>query len=274
MKKYLRGLFTIIILLFAVIGFVLVTGYVAMNLGFTKTSGTIDKQTSSFIKNHSKKDEYVDFPLAHTPEWVAFRQAVTKDKVLIEQVSKETGIPPRLLIAILVPEQMRLFHSNRPIFKKVFEPLKVLGSQSQFSWGIFGIKDETARAVEAHLLDTKSVYYLGPKFEHALDFVTSDPDQERFQRIIDEHAHKYSYLYTALFIAQINKQWKNAGFPIDTNVAVQATLWNLGFEKSSPKMNPESGGAEIDINGQIYSFGALAQAFYDSDELIELFPKK
>jgi hypothetical protein len=191
---------------------------------------------------------------------------------MIDKVSKETGVPSRLLIAILVPEQMRLFHSNRAIFKRAFEPLKILGSQSQFSWGLFGIKDETARATETHLKDVTSPYYLGKKFEGVLDFKTTDTDQERFQRITDEHNHYYSYLYTALYVAQINKQWEKAGFPIDDKPAIIATLWNLGFQKSIPKVSPLSGGAEIDINGTSYSFGSLAESFYYSDEMIELFP--
>ena len=86
---------------------------------------------------------------------------------MLQKIYKETGIPPRILVAILVPEQMRLFHSDRAIFKQFFEPLKMLGSQSQFSWGIFGIKDDTARDVENHLTDTTSPYYLGKSFEQS-----------------------------------------------------------------------------------------------------------
>ncbi len=272
MKYYLSIFIRAAVILFALIGFFLVSGYVAMRLGFTKTEGIEDLQNQSIVKTVQHEKTYTVFPLEHTPEWIAFRQAVAKDKIMIDKISKETGVPSRLLIAILVPEQMRLFHSNRAIFKRAFEPLKILGSQSQFSWGLFGIKDETARATEMHLKDTASPYYLGKKSEGALDFKTTDTDQERFQRIIDEHNHYYSYLYTALYVAQINKQWKSAGFPIDNNPAVIATLWNLGFQKSIPKASPLSGGAEIEINGMSYSFGALAEAFYYSDELIELYP--
>lgn len=273
MRKPLHLFFNSIILLFALIGFVLVCGYFAMKLKLTNTKGTIDTESKNFVvQNIQKEKTYADFPLAHTPEWNAFKQAVAKDKTIIDTITKETGIPGRLLITILVPEQMRLFHSNRPIFKSVFEPLKVLGSQSQFSWGIFGIKDETARATEDHLTDTSSPFYLGPSFQHMLDFKTNDSDQERFQRIIDEHDHTYSYLYTAIYLAQIKHQWKKAGFPIDTQPELLATLWNLGFEKSKPNNNPQSGGAVLDINGSTYSFGALAKSFYYSDELLELFP--
>lgn len=277
MLKILKPAIKIVVVIFAVIGFVLCAGYLAVKLGFTKTKGIIDVQTKNFITTKSVQKEtnktYIAFPLAHSPEWLAFRQAVTKDKSIIDKVSKETGIPGRLLIAILVPEQMRLFHSERPLFKSVFEPLKVLGSQSQFSWGIFGIKDETARAIEAHLVDKESPFYLGPSFEKALAFSSStDSDQERFQRIIDEHNHFYSYKYTAMYVAQIESQWEKAGYTITNKPEIIATLWNVGFEKSKPNNSPSSGGSILDIDGTSYSFGEMARLFYYSDEMIELFP--
>lgn len=269
MHKHARAAIKLLTILFACIGLFFVAGYIAVRTGLTNTLGVIDQQSASFLPSTS---EYTTFPLAHTPEWVAFRQAVAKDKSMIEAIAKETGASPRTLIAILVPEQMRLFHSNRPLFKKIFGPLKILGSQSQFSWGIFGIKDETARAVEAHLKDPSSPFYLGAKFEHALDFTTNEPDQERFSRIVAERDHTYAYRYAGLYVAQINHQWKDAGFPIDKKPEIIATLWNLGFEKSKPHSAPMSGGATIDINGTPWSFGALAHAFYYSDEMVELFP--
>jgi hypothetical protein len=260
---------------FALIGFTFCAGYAAVRLGLTNTMGTIDQQTSKFLKKTTRDEQtYETFPLAHADEWIAFRIAVTKDKTMIDKVSKETGVPPRLLILLLVPEQMRLFHSDRPLFKMVFAPLKILGSQSQFSWGIFGIKDETARATEAHLLDKTSPFYLGKNFEESLAFKTINTDQERFTRITDEHNHLYGYRYAALYIKQIESQWAKAGYPIDNRPEIIATLWNLGFEKSKPNNNPKSGGAILTINDNEYSFGELARSFYYSDEMIELFPIK
>jgi hypothetical protein len=115
---------------------------------------------------------------------------------------------------------------------------------------------------------------LGAKFENVLDFTTNEPDQERFTRIIAERDHTYAYRYAGLYVAQITTQWKNASFSIDKKPEIIATLWNLGFEKSKPHSTPMSGGATIDINGTTWSFGALAGAFYYSDELVELFPAK
>lgn len=275
MSRIFHRILTVTLILFAFIGFILVSGYIAIRLGFTDTEGMIDNQTRTFIqKSKEEVTSYATFPLAHTEEWIAFRLAVAKDMPVITKVSKETGVPARLLVSILVPEQMRLFHSNRAIFKSVFSPLSVLGSQSQFSWGIFGIKDDTARAIESHLKNRTSPFYLGKSFENSLDFSSPDIDQERFTRIIDEHNHLYGYRYAALYIAQIESQWKKSGFPIGDRPEIIATLWNLGFEKSKPHKEPKSGGAVIDIGNKKYSFGELSRLFYYSDEMIELLPIK
>ena len=269
-SRYAKKVLITIIVIFSIIGFILVAGYCALRFGLTNTTGIIDEQNTSFLKINAD-DTYQVFPLEHTPEWIAFRQAVVKDLQVLQKVSKITGVPERLLVAILVPEQMRLFYTDRAVFKQVFAPLKILGSQSKFSFGIFGIKDETARAVEAHLHDVRSPYYLGKSFEQLLD-TSSTSTEEWFSRITDQHNHYYGYLYAALYVKQIEQQWSKAGFPIENNPAVIATLWNLGFEKSKPHRNPLSGGAAIDIHGKVYSFGELASAFYYSDEMIEIFP--
>lgn len=273
MRKTVRIITIVVIALFALAGFILIGGYIALRLGITKTSGKIDLQQTTFLpKDASAPAPYKTFPLAHTPEWIAFRIAVTKDKAILARVEKETGIEQRLLVAILVPEQMRLYHSNRPLFKEVFEPLKVLGSQSQFSWGIYGIKDETARAVERQLTDKNSIFFPGSQYAHLLDFNTQSPDQERFARIVNEHNHYYAYLYTALFLDEVQSQWAQSGFSINNRPDILATLWNLGFEKSRPNASPQSGGSTMEIGDSTLSFGALANDFYKSDELVEIFP--
>ena len=118
MKASFSLIFRVFVIIFAIIGFFLVAGYCAVSLGFTNTKGIIDTQTKNFITKNTNEYEY--FPLAHTKEWISFKIAVAKDKNLIEKVSKETGVPPIILVAILVPEQMRLFYTDRPVFKTFF----------------------------------------------------------------------------------------------------------------------------------------------------------
>jgi hypothetical protein len=246
------------IYIFAIIGFVLMTGFLFMKLGFTKTRGLIDIQHDYFQKQ-------IENPIwIQSQEWLVLKQAILKDKETIDKVSLETNIPARIIITPLIVEQLRLFYSEREIFKQVFAPLKILGNQNQFSLGVMGIKLETAKQIESNL----------EKDIHLLDFKTDDHDQERFERLTDENNRYYSYLYGALFIKELEEQWEKSGFPIQDRIDIIATLYNIGFEHSNPHENPLSGGAPIEIDGVLYSFGSLAKAFYESGELISVFPLK
>jgi hypothetical protein len=108
-----------------------------------------------------------------------------------------------------------------------------------------------------------------------LDFATSTEniDSERFNRVTDEHNHYYTYLYAAILLKQIEKQWLNAGFDISNKPEILATLYNIGFANSKPNAYPQAGGAEIEIAGTKYSFGQLAYEFYYSNELLDIFPR-
>jgi hypothetical protein len=205
----------------------------------------------------------------NTEEWQVFKEAVSKDKDILARVESETGIKARLLVAVLAAEQLRLFYSERPIFEQVFAPLKVLGSQSQFSWGIMGLKPDTAIQIENNLASTTSPFYLGRANEKVLAFTDKDFEQQRFQRITDGDNHYYAYLYSAIYIKQIIAQWQKSGFDISNRPEVLATLFNIGFANSKPKADPQVGGSELDIAGQQYSFGRLAYEFYYSGELKE-----
>ncbi|MDE1975578.1 MAG: hypothetical protein KGI49_03675, partial [Patescibacteria group bacterium] len=204
-------------------------------------------------------------------EWQTLKAAITKDASVIDRVSAETGVPSRMIVAPLVVEQLRLFYSDRELFKQIFAPLKILGDQTQFSWGVMGIKQETAKRIEDNLKDPQSPWYLGKDFEHMLDYNAttspSDIDSQRFARLTDEHDRYYSYLYGAIYIKELESQWQKAGFPIGDKPDIVATLYNVGFDNSKPKADPQSGGAEIDIGGMAYSFGSLAGSFYYSSEL-------
>lgn len=168
---------------------------------------------------------------------------------------------------------MRLFYSDRPWFKKAVEPLKVLGSMTQFSWGIFGIKSETASTIENNLKSPQSSFYLGAESQNLLDFSTANPTQERFDRLTNSGDHYYSYLYAALLNKEIMAQWQKAGYDISNRPEILATLFNIGFDHSKPGPNPQVGGADLNIAGQDYSFGRLAFEFYYSSELLDDFPQ-
>jgi hypothetical protein len=207
-------------------------------------------------------------------EWKDFKIAVAKDKLLIDSVANLTGVEPRLIVAVLVGEQIRLFNSNREAYKKWIGPLKILSVETTFSLGVTGIKVPTAQRIERNLKDTTSIFYLGKEYENLLDFSTGSHGEERFKRLTSYKNHFYSYLYAALNVKQIKVQWERSGFPIDSRPEILATLFNIGFESSVPKENPVVGGSGINIKGKKYSFGAVAYEFYYSGELFDLFPFK
>jgi hypothetical protein len=271
MSNPLKYIFTIIVYLFALIGLLLVLAYLSVQFGFTKTKGIVDTQ-HDYFKNAS-----VDLQWTKIPEWETLQVAISKDTTAIQKAAEVTGVPARLMVACLVVEQLRLFTSEREVFKAIFAPLKILGNQSQFSWGVMGIKQDTARAIEAHLTDHTSPWYIGSAYEHTLDYpATSTGDERdalRFTRLTDEHNRYYSYLYAELYIKEIETQWAKAGFAIEDKPEIVATLFNIGFEHSHPNSAPQSGGAEIDINSNTYGFGGLAAEFYYSNQLRDQFPK-
>ena len=283
-----KKIFKIFVYVFAVIGFILVTGYFAVRYGLTNTSGIIDLQNENFLQNGktgltsnvSQSIGKLNNPYWSTlSEWGILKGAIVKDKTLIYQAATTAGVTPRLIVSELVVEQLRLFYTERESYEKFFAPLKILGSQTQFSWGVMGIKEETAIQIENHLKDRTSPFYLGFSYEHLLNFPSSSAlntdeiKQQRFTRLTDQHAHYYSYLYAALYLKQFETQWKNAGYDISNRPEILSTLYNIGFANSKPNSNPQSGGAEIDLGDHKYSFGSLAAEFYNSSELISEFPR-
>ncbi len=276
MKKILKNIFFALIYIFAAVGFTLTAGYFAIKFHLTNSAGVIDQQSEAFISGTTltSTKPTVDMSWSKTEEWASLSQAMIKDQGVVEHVSALTGVDERLITAQLVAEQMRLFTDEREVFKQVFAPLKILGSQSQFSWGIMGIKEDTAIAIENNLKDPSSPYYPGVQYERLLDFQTADIGAERFNRLIDEHDHYYDYLYTALYLKEIMTQWKKAGFDISKRPEILSTLYNIGFAHSKPNASPEVGGAPITINGVLYTFGGLAYNYYYSTALTDVFPPK
>lgn len=277
-KKIIKTLFSVGLYVFAFIGFLFVGVFVAMKLHLTNVKGSIDER-NQFFENTQKKEERVKltentkYKWEDSSEWNTLKSGLIKDKDLILKVSKEADIDPRVLVSSVISEQFRFFTSNRESFKKYFEPLKILGTYTQFSYGISGIKTETAKKIEINLKDQNSDFYLGKKYENLLDYPNgNDTEEERLSRFTDSHNHYYSYLYTALYLKQIMQQWQKAGFPIDQRPEVLSTLFNLGFSKSIPKEKPEVGGSIIKIGEIDYTYGGISYEFYYSNQLKEEFP--
>ena len=261
---------------FALVLFLFVGVFFAMQLNLTRVEGSIDPNSELYNKINSvfnRQQQVEKTPdWADTPDWKLVRRGLTEDKSVIEKASRKSGVPARIILSAVVVEQFRYYGSNREVFKQLFLPLKALGNSVKFSYGVAGVKIATAIQIETNLKDKTSPYYLGPSYEHALDFKTKDHDKERMKRLTNDDDHYYSYLYTALYMKQIEKQWKDAGYPISDRPELLATLFNLGFKHSNPNPDPQIGGSDITVNGKVYTFGGLAYQFYYSHELLKTFP--
>ena len=207
-----------------------------------------------------------------TDEWEMLKPSIVKDSALLIKAGKLTGVEPRLIVACLVGEQIRLFNSNREIVKRYLGPVKMLSVQSQFSYGVNGIKEHTAIAVEQHLKDTTSPFYMGRQYENLLDFETDDPTNERYRRLVDYRNHLYSYIYTGCILHQTMLQWRRAGYDISNRPDILCTLFNVGFAQSHPHAEPRCGGSHISIDGTLYTFGTIGFDFYYSGDLADVFP--
>lgn len=247
-----------------------------MQFNLTNVEGSVDSKSNLYNSIQDvidRKNQVAKTPQwAKTDDWTVIRRGLTNDKALIEKASRVSGVPVRTILSPVIVEQFRYFGSDRELLKKVFLPLQALGNSVKFSYGIAGVKVATAQQIEANLKDSTSPYYLGSEYENILDFKTKDPDKERMDRLTDENNHYYSYLYTAIFIKQIETQWSNAGYSISDRPEILATLFNLGFKHSDPKGNPEVGGSDITVDGVTYTFGGLAYEFFYSNELGQTFP--
>lgn len=212
-------------------------GLSAVRYGFTNVSSTTTENTSPAWKE--------------SDEWKVLKEILEKEAPDIQRAAAVSSTSPRLIASLVVVEQLRVFNDNRELFKTIFAPTKKMAMQNQFSMGILGIKLKTAEEIERRQGINIS-------------------DDERLKRLT-ENNHD-SYVYAGLFIKQIQDEWQKAGFDISQKPDILATLYNIGFEHSVPKAHPQSGGAEIEVNGEIYSFGGLAYQFFISDELRDVLP--
>jgi hypothetical protein len=207
--------------------------------------------------------------------WTVAKEALEKDQIAIIRAAELAGVNPRLVVGSLMVEQLRLFFSQRELFKQFFQPLKIFANSTQISLGVMAIKPETAAIIERNLKDTNSLYYLGEERAGLLDYPAGvSIEDERVKRLSSEaDNHFWSYLYGALYIKELMMGWERAGFSINERPEIIGTLYNVGFSQSKPKTDPKVGGSTVVVNGRDYSFGHLVSEFYFSGELMEIYPE-
>lgn len=296
MHKWLRRLGKGLVGVFAVIGLLFTGVFVAMQFNLLNVRGSIAARNQFFetlpkssiaaavVPKHATATSCIQQgphgeaePVCawnQSEEWGVVRSGLTKDQAVIQKVAAQTGVPARMIAAAVAPEQLRFFTAERETFKKYFEPLKVLGSMSQFSLGVSGLKQATAERVEQYTVDTNSPFYAGDGMAQLVAYPAgADHGSALYDRLTDTKDHYYSYLYTALVLKELAHQWAAQGYDVSRRPDVLITLFNIGFEKSRPKPDPQIGGTPITLDGTTYSFGELGTDFYLSDELTAIFPR-
>lgn len=231
---------------------------------------SIDNCSSS--KNDLLNLRMTSYAWADTDEWNLMKEVFTRDQDIIKKAATGARISPRYILSGVIGEQFRFFGNRRESFKSYFEPLKILASLSNTSYGIAGLKPKTVSIIENNLKNKNSLFYLGEDMENIADYIdASKTEEERMNRITDSKNPYYSYLYVGLFMKQIITQWEKSGYDISNNPGVLGTLYNLGFYYSVPNDNPKLGGSNINIGGVNYTFGDIAHEFYYSGELADIF---
>lgn len=285
MKKVALWILVVVIAVFTIIGMVFSGVFIGMHYGIFNIKGSIASRnkffldaagTSTVATTPCTDPTLTQCDWNQTPEWAVIKAGLIKDEAIIDQVATSTGVSPRMIAAVVIPEQTRFFTSNREIFKSYFEPLKILGSLSQFSLGVSGIKEDTAKAIENHANTPASSFYPGPGMAALVAYDASsskDVDGTLYNRLADDKNHYYSYLYTALYIKEVEAQWAKAGYDVSHNPESVVTLFNIGFGSSNPNPTPVAGGAVITTGGTDYTYGELGADFYYSNELADIFPK-
>jgi hypothetical protein len=280
MRRFFSVLLKIVIVIFALVGLAFTSVFFGMKYGIFNVRGSIADRNSFFGATPAPKavaapvcsDKQKTCDWNTTPEWAVIKGGLEKDADIIKRVAAETGVSARMIAAVVVPEQTRFFTANREIFKSYFEPLKLLGSLTQFSLGVSGIKQETALNIEKYASDPTSQFYPGNGMAELFAYPEGiDQGAELYNRLTDAKDHYYQYLYSGLYIKEIQMQWMMAGYDISRNPGAVVTLFNLGFKASYPKATPRAAGAPITTGGKVYVYGELGALFYDSNELADVF---
>jgi len=137
--RIIKLVLIILILVFACVGLLFTGVFIAMQFDWLNVSGSIDARNESLLPTivvpTTPDSDRPDVSSTQTPpviigpdyscvadattclwfdtrEWSVVAGGLTKDTELINRVAAETGVSPRLIAAVVVPEQIRFFTSN------------------------------------------------------------------------------------------------------------------------------------------------------------------
>ena len=244
-----------------------------------------NKQFMREMKDVNKKAKFNTgsvYAWSNYTVWKQFCNTIIKDKRAIDSVSRLTGVESRIIVMCVVGEQLRMFNSGREKFKQYVYPYSRLILPSNRGYGVSGILEHTALRIESTLFNEKDPFYPGDYFQQTINVRDSFPEvindsisahrHKTIQRLIKGGDHYYSYLYTAYLMRQFQAHWERNNFDLSNRPEILGTLFDLGYQKSKPKKNPEVGGSTFKIGEKDYTFGGLCFEFYYSGEMQDAFP--
>jgi hypothetical protein len=200
--------------------------------------------------------QYCNFAIAQSPEDKA-QFVLIENREFIMQAGKTFGVKSRLMVSVIYTEQVINVTWGD---KELDIPLAKAGLNT--SLGLGQMKVSTAEWFEHQMCDSASLYFLGDSIWKKFSHSRSRAD------LVDRLAiPKWNCYYVAGYLAMILKRWSDADVPLFHRVDIVATLYSAGVEKSgreirSPHINPTPN-----------NFGKFANAFYESDSLLSIFPR-
>jgi len=174
----------------------------------------------------------------------------------INLAAKIFNLNPNLIKACIFVEQLRAFYTFKWLFKSVAQTNTYLTVMSKQSFGIGGMKLQTAEQLEQRLASNEPTLY--QKY-----FSYENPNnisQQRLTRLTDTKNYYYQILYSAGLLYEYSTERKKAWYSITNQPGLIATMYNIGY--SQPHANADIGWSFMNIEGERYSFGGLAMLIY------------
>lgn len=225
-------------------------------LWLIKKLNLFQSQISNNYKNvlYKKKALYLDF--FQTPEFAYLidRFVIDKDSFYrnnLDSVSSIFWISKNLIRSAILSEQVRGFFTYRWYVKDIIKSNKLLMVMSQFSYGIWWIKESTAVEIEKFISDSYPEIY--KQYFWSWD--------SRIGRLTKSDFHQI--LYVGWLLRSILDKRQKGWFDISNQYWIVITLYNYWNPLDKvPHANPMIWGAVLNIDNKEYSFGALWMILY------------
>ena len=192
----------------------------------------------------------------------------------INKYSNELGVDARIVAGVIYVEMFRNLTTEKGFIEQKLESRHVTRTLLKIKGHTVGIGQIHMQVMERcieNFNNPNSPFYMGKEFENYVTWKDFDKAEEAKNYVDELGIHHSEYTnpdaqikFVAAMIAQLQTQWKNAGYDISDKPEILGTLYNLGFDKSNPKANPRSGGSINFIFGKEMRFGDAVKAWCDS----------